>query len=148
MAVGGVHHQHIDIRGDEGLGPLVLIDADGRAAAEAAARVGAGPGIAAEPLRSPIIWLMLAILIVMYSLLLLRGRSVGATGQTATSIVERPPIHSDAAERCTQSATSVFHVEPVSTASWPESERPLANPSASASAGTRKGVGRSVSQAR
>src|SRR5205085_7036694 len=34
-----------------------------------------------EPLRSPIIWLMLAILIVMYSLLLLRGR-----GQTASDV--------------------------------------------------------------
>ena len=35
-----------------------------------------------------------------------------------------PPIQSDAAERCTQSAISVFHDEPGSTASCPETREP------------------------
>ena len=37
---------------------------------------------------------------------------------------ESPPSQSDAAEMCTQSASSVHFDEPASTASWPDSESP------------------------
>src|SRR4249920_1054368 len=74
-------------------------------------------------------------------------RSAGAAGQTATAIATRPPIQSETAERCTQSASSLFQEEPGSTASCPESESPPAKKSASTSAGTSSDV-RSSSQER
>ena len=47
-------------------------------------------------------------------------RSCGAPNQSRPAIVASPPIQSDAAEMCTQSAISVFHDEPGSTASCPD----------------------------
>ena len=76
----------------------------------------------------------------------LAAADTAATGHTTTSVTS-PPIQSDAAERCTQSAISVFHDEPGSTPSWPETERPATKPSDNTSAGTSK-RGRSSSQAR
>ena len=62
-------------------------------------------------------------------------------------MVARPPIQSDAAPMCTQSASSVFHDEPGSTASWPETDKPPTNTSAITNAGT-SGWTRSSNQAR
>ena len=64
------------------------------------------------------------------------------------SSMTTPPAHSDAAERCTQSASSDHFEAGGSTAECPDSERPAARPSESASAGTRNVRRRSVSQPR
>ena len=74
-------------------------------------------------------------------------RSCGAPNQSSAAIVASAPIQSDAAEMCTQSASSVFQDDPGSTASWPENESPPAKSSDSANAGTRNAT-RSSSQAR
>ena len=66
-----------------------------------------------------------------------RPRSAGAVRKTASSMTS-PPTQSDAAERCTQSASSDHFDAGGSTAECPESERPDARPSESASAGQRK----------
>ena len=63
-------------------------------------------------------------------------RNSGAPVQSNSAIVASAPIQSDAADRCSQSAISVFHDDPGSTASWPETESPPANTTASANAGT------------
>ena len=63
------------------------------------------------------------------------------------AIVASPPIQSDAAEMCTQSAISVFQDEPASTASCPETDNPPTKTSAITNAGT-SGSTRSSSHAR
>ena len=63
-------------------------------------------------------------------------RSCGAPNHASPAIVASPPIQSEAAAMCTQSAISVFHDEPASTASCPETESPPTKTSAIANAGT------------
>src|SRR6266511_5620436 len=74
-------------------------------------------------------------------------RSAVAVGQTTKASCASPPTQRQAAERCTQSASSERHEEPVSTAECPESERPEQSTSPSTRAG-QSSTGRSVSQAR
>ena len=65
-------------------------------------------------------------------------RSDGAPNQTRPTSAASPPIQSDAAAMCTQSASSVFQDEPASAASWPESESPATRTVESTSAGTSR----------
>jgi hypothetical protein len=53
VAVGGVDHDHIDLGGEQRLDPIVLVNADRRAAPQAAAAVAARAGEAAEALDVP-----------------------------------------------------------------------------------------------
>src|SRR5919204_460751 len=74
-------------------------------------------------------------------------RSSGASGQTTKAIWTRPPIQSEAAPRCAQSAKADSDDEPGPAAEWPESESPEAKPSASRKAG-HKNARQSKSQPR
>src|SRR5206468_975406 len=72
-----------------------------------------------------------------------RPRSVK---NTTTSMIT-PPTHREAAERCTQSASSDHFEEPRSTAEWPDSDSPEAKARERANAAQSRGR-RSVSQLR